>query len=52
MYPVYFTILTIDDLSYIQRDNQLTRELYWRLKNKEEKEMTEKKKFFRTNSDC
>ena len=45
MYPFY-DIPTIDDLSYIQRDNQLTRELYRQLSNKEEKEMTKKNKFF------
>lgn len=45
MYPFY-DIPTIYDLSYIQRDNQLTRELYWQLSDKEEKEMTEKKNFF------
>ena len=45
MYPDY-DILTIYDLSYIERDSQLTRELYRQLSNKEEKEMTEKKKYF------
>ena len=45
MYPFY-DIPSIDDLRYIQRDNQITRELYRQLNNKEEKEMTEKKNFF------
>ena len=46
MYPVYDS-LTIDGLTYIQRDNQLTRELYRRWKNKGEETMTKYKKYFK-----
>ena len=44
MYPFY-DILTIYDLSYIERDSQLTRELYRQLNKQEEEDMTEMKKF-------